>query len=167
MPLADDLLIQARMLATVDTGIPLQANLRRAISSAYYALFHLLIAEAVDLIVPKKPVGLASKVARTFAHGEMDRVCNDFTKSPLPEKFAAILPQGVPAELQKVAIYFSQLQDARHLADYDTAFNPTRDEALIRVASAESAFSAWRTIQRTEEATVFLTALAFGARWSK
>lgn len=32
-----DLIDQARVLATLDVGKPKQANLRRAISSAYYA----------------------------------------------------------------------------------------------------------------------------------
>ena len=41
-----DLLEQAARLARLDTQKPKQANLRRAISSAYYALFHLLVDEA-------------------------------------------------------------------------------------------------------------------------
>ena len=41
--LHDELLKQARELTTLDARRPRQANLRRAISSAYYALFHLLL----------------------------------------------------------------------------------------------------------------------------
>ena len=41
-----DLLQQAFHLATIDAKKPKQANLRRAVSSAYYAVFHLLIDEA-------------------------------------------------------------------------------------------------------------------------
>ena len=41
-----DLLEQALRLAKLDAKKPKQANLRRAISSAYYALFHMLVNEA-------------------------------------------------------------------------------------------------------------------------
>ncbi len=42
MSLHADLLDQAEQLAHLDPRRRKQANLRRAISSAYYALFHLL-----------------------------------------------------------------------------------------------------------------------------
>ena len=47
MAFADDLLEQAYHLANRESGDPKQASLRRAVSTAYYALFHLLIDEAV------------------------------------------------------------------------------------------------------------------------
>lgn len=47
MAFADDLLEQAYHLANLDSGEPKQASLRRAVSTAYYALFHLLIDETV------------------------------------------------------------------------------------------------------------------------
>ena len=46
MPYAADLLEQARHLAKRGKKRPRQASLRRAVSTAYYALFHLLISEA-------------------------------------------------------------------------------------------------------------------------
>ncbi len=42
MSLHADLLDPAEQLAQLDPRRPKQANLRRAVSSAYYALFHLL-----------------------------------------------------------------------------------------------------------------------------
>lgn len=44
-----DLLEQAIKLAKLDIRKPKQANLRRSISSAYYALFHLLVDDACRL----------------------------------------------------------------------------------------------------------------------
>ncbi|HQZ68834.1 MAG TPA: hypothetical protein PLY87_27290 [Planctomycetaceae bacterium] len=42
-----DLLQQAESLARLDQrGAPRQANLRRAVSSTYYALFHFLVDES-------------------------------------------------------------------------------------------------------------------------
>ena len=47
MAFADDLLEQAYHLANREQEDPGQASLRRAVSTACYALFHLLIDEAV------------------------------------------------------------------------------------------------------------------------
>lgn len=47
-----DLLEAARILALADEqGAPRQANLRRALSTAYYALFHCLARCAADTVV--------------------------------------------------------------------------------------------------------------------
>jgi len=43
MSLAADLLEQAAHLASRERGRPRQVSLRRAISTAYYSLFHLVI----------------------------------------------------------------------------------------------------------------------------
>ncbi len=51
MSLADDLLEQSFELAAREAGapdVPKQASMRRAVSTAYYALFHLLVGEAVN-----------------------------------------------------------------------------------------------------------------------
>lgn len=48
MPFPDDLLEQAYDLAQKEATDPKQASLRRAVSTAYYALFHLLVEEAVS-----------------------------------------------------------------------------------------------------------------------
>lgn len=66
----DDLLEQASHLATRDRkGKPKQANLRRSVSSAYYALFHLLVGEAAArLLAPKGLAGLRVGLARQFTH---------------------------------------------------------------------------------------------------
>ena len=48
MPFPDDLLEQAYDLAQKEPANPKQASLRRAVSTAYYSLFHLLIDEAVS-----------------------------------------------------------------------------------------------------------------------
>ena len=77
MSFADDLLEQAYHLANLEPGTPKQASLRRAVSTAYYALFHLLIDEAVsNWNVPRQ----RSTLARTFEHSKMRNVCQDHVK---------------------------------------------------------------------------------------
>jgi uncharacterized protein (UPF0332 family) len=46
MAFADDLLDIAQHLAGLPAEISKQASLRRAVSTAYYSLFHLLISDA-------------------------------------------------------------------------------------------------------------------------
>jgi hypothetical protein len=49
---ASDLLEQATALCAADPRRPKQANLRRAVSSAYYAVFHELTESAVAFVLP-------------------------------------------------------------------------------------------------------------------
>ena len=114
MAFAQDLLDQAYHLATLESGAPKQSSLRLAVSAAYYALFHLLIDEAVGHWgVPRH----RSILARTFDHGKKgiseDRI-RSFYNSGQP-------PSG--AELKNVAQTFVQLQEQWHTASADSNFN--------------------------------------------
>ena len=51
MSLHSDLLDQAGVLVRLEPRKPRQASLRRAVSAAYYALFHLLSEEAANMVV--------------------------------------------------------------------------------------------------------------------
>jgi hypothetical protein len=118
MPFADDLLEQAHHLATREAGEPKQASLRRAVSTAYYALFHLLIDEAVSQWSVERQ---RSILARTFDHGKMKGICDGVLHS-------ANSGADLPAELSLVASYFIQLQQHRHVADYDNAKDWSRTD---------------------------------------
>ena len=53
----------------------------------------------------------------------------------------------VVAALKVVAKTFAQLQEQRHIADYDNKTFWIRTEALAQVKSAEQAFATWRPIR--------------------
>src|ERR1700685_3325905 len=110
MGFADDLLEQAYHLANKEKEDPKQASLRRAVSTAYYALFHLLIDEAVNNWGIARHRG---KLARTFDHGSMKRVCDDYLKT----FYSAGKPES-ELLLKDVAETFSELQLKRLIADY-------------------------------------------------
>jgi hypothetical protein len=78
MSFADDLLEQAYHLANRERKNPKQASLRRAVSTAYYALFHLLIEEAVSnwSIARQRSI-----LARIFDHGKMRSVGEDHIRN--------------------------------------------------------------------------------------
>ena len=118
MPLASDLLEQAEHLSNRESsGPPKQASLRRAVSSAYYAMFHLL-ASAAAFAVPPNPPSLRGQVHRALLHDEMKDACKGISSSDRLAAFSRL--SGPPsAALIRIATIFVDLQEARHKADYD------------------------------------------------
>ena len=106
MGLATDLLEQAEHLSKREPRRPRQASLRRAISSAYYALFHLLVEEASSGVVAGDATrrGLRPLVGRTYDHGEMRKVCSVWASGgTLPLAVRDYITFPVPADLRLVA----------------------------------------------------------------
>lgn len=76
--LADDLIATARRLARANAKKPRQAELRRAVSTAYYALFHALARNCADLFVgtgDARSKGAWSQVYRALEHGFAKNAC--------------------------------------------------------------------------------------------
>jgi len=122
MSLAEELLERAQFLAS-DEHTTSQANIRRAISASYYAVFHLLSAAVAEQVSPDLPAGLRECTQRALSHSQMFNVAKAFsqqgqiTVKNLPKGF--VLPNPISAELASVASDFQELQEARHAADYD------------------------------------------------
>ena len=167
MALAEDLLAQALHLANLDKGKPRQANLRRAVSAAYYSVFHLLVADAGERFSPRSPAGLSARVGRSLAHSEMKQVCRAVAEQHSSSIFLTLLPDGFGPEVRRVANAFTFLQARRHEADYDLVISYSRLKTLEIIDRAAGAFSAWKPVRNTDEANVFLAALLFGARWAR
>lgn len=164
MSLHDDLLEQAEHLARYDSTRPKQASLRRAISTAYYALFHLLVREATAALVSDPR--LRQLVPRAFDHGEMKQACRPFAAGSLPDHLRAVTA-AVPDDLKVVADAFIQLQQARHEADYNVALAFNRPDTFALVRRARNAFEAWQRIREQQVATVFLVNLLLGSKWKR
>lgn len=119
MALHDDLLVQADQLAHLEKNKPKQANLRRAVSAAYYALFHYLVDQSTRFLVsgPQRE-GLRHQLARSFDHGQMKRTAQIFASpSASGNAWRAVLGGAPSATLVNVASAFIELQEARHEAD--------------------------------------------------
>src|SRR5271154_3455388 len=62
----------ARLLATHDKGCPRQASLRRAVSTAYYAVFQALCVTCAETLVGwEKPWEAFTPVFRALEHGHV------------------------------------------------------------------------------------------------
>ncbi len=153
MPLHDDLLRLARHIVDRNPTAPAEADLRRAVSTAYYALFHLLVHESAARIVAI--AALRPRVVRAFEHRDMRKVCEDYSQAVHPGG------QPVPQKIQDIAATFITLQQARFEADYNTAKTLTYAEANSSVQLAENSFADWVAVQANPDIDGFLTDLLF------
>lgn len=164
MTLPDDLLEQARHLARRERKRPKQASLRRAVSTAYYALFHLLIAETVrNWRRPEE----RNILARMFEHVVMRNAC-DKTRQELDDYFKAGPKPGpnllTAQHLHLIAKTFVTMQQWRHAADYDGSRHWTRTQALESVDLVAEAFQSWKAIRNEPVAQDFLVTLLLRKR---
>lgn len=162
MSLHGDLLEQAGHLARRERRKPKQASLRRALSAAYYALFHLLTSEASRRLVGTDPAraSLRGIVQRAFGHADMSEAAQGFASANPSRKVSGALGStAVAPELRRVARTFVDLRQLRHDADYNTLRTFTRGETLDFVAQTEEAFADWKRVRGSVQGDVFLVAL--------
>ncbi len=167
MFLPNDLLEQAQFLVLREPRKPKQASLRRAVSTAYYAVFHLLAASAAAQASPATPAGLSERIQRAVEHGAMKDAAKRFESGNLPDHIRSLIANPLPAQLIAIAQNFIRLQEERHKADYDLATRFERARAQDAVALAVQSFADWEMIRNTDEARVFLASLMFWKLWSK
>ena len=165
MSLHTDLLAQAKHLARLDPRRPRQASLRRAVSTAYYALFHLLTHEATSTLIAVPAV--RGRFSRAFEHGDMKSASKAFA-NPQPNKLADLTAGvQVPADLQAIAATFVALQEARHEADYNVRRTFTRLEVINLVDQVDLAFQRWRGQRSDPAARMYLAALLLWKKWGR
>jgi hypothetical protein len=152
MAFAEDLLKQAFLLVRREPKNPRQASLRRSVSTAYYALFHLLIQEtSANWSRPD----MRDYLARAFDHRTMKEAS---TRAENATYDPTINPQVV-SKLRGVARAFRELQYQRHLADYSNATKWDRVKALAKVQQAQTAFTDWKSIRNEYVAQKYLISL--------
>lgn len=169
MPLAKELLDHgSRLLKPPAT----EADLRRAVSASYYAVFHLIAAAAASQASPTSPPGLSGRIQRVLEHRAMKNAMEFFRTQDSCAKLSANI--GIACafspDLAEIAKAYGELQDARHLADYDIVdSNGTIGLAWASncFEKARRIFEAWERAKATDEAKLFLANLIFGAKWTK
>jgi hypothetical protein len=158
-----DLLAQAENLARFDAKKPKQANLRRAISSAYCGVFHLLVDEAcrVQVGAHHNQAKFRHVLGRAFAHGPMKDACRSFAGGTLKKSVAKGLPPGftIPPDIRALAQTFVEMQNARHLADYDLTERFTRSDVLALIVEVRRLSDTFRNLEASNEKRFFLSCL--------
>jgi len=161
MPLSQDLLEQAQFLVGREPGKPKQASLRRAVSTAYYAIFHLLAWDAAAQATPSKPVGLTGRVVRSIEHGAMKKAAQLFETGNLPDAIKPLVTHPIPPYLLALAHNLVLLQEERHAADYDRTRAFKRARAQNAVSLAEQTLATWNSVKETDHARLFMALLLF------
>lgn len=168
--LPEHLLEQATHLARRERTRPRQASLRRAVSTAYYAFFHFLIREALRQIGPNLSEENFNRAYRWFNHGTMSSVARAFSQEVvrIPNSKDVLLHKNDPW-IRFIAKNFAELQDLRHLADYDPSAVFSRTEVQNKICRVEDTFEIWRQekIRKSPEANTFLLSLLLWEKWGK
>jgi len=163
----DHLLEQAdRLIAPPGGGAPRQADLRRAISNAYYGVFHAIATEAADDFVGKtqRQSPRYALVYRSIDHRSLRRLCEDVIKTALPPKYSNYQPTGgFGPDLIALATAVIDLQEKRHLADYDPLFRVGMSESVLAVSTGRTALARFRNANRTRR-KAFVSLLVFSPR---
>lgn len=127
-----DLIATAIVLLKAGNGKPTQSNLRRAHSTAYYALFHCLARDCADTLLggdgAKRSRHAWRQTYRALDHGRAKDACSNH--SVLKE---------FPKSIEDFANLFCSMQMKRHEADYDPDISLFKsdvetDVALVRQA---------------------------------
>ena len=135
------MIVTARRLAIASPKKPRQADLKRAISAAYYALFHAMAKDAAELLVgvgPTKPGKAWSQVYRSLEHTAAKTACK------------AVRNLGFPQSINVCADAFVTLQQQRHEADYDPDCRVLRVDAIDAIELAEDAIRNLKTAPRRD-----------------
>lgn len=138
--IADDLLDIARRL--VD-GTPSQTDLRRAVSSIYYAVFHAIAQSNADTLAGDE-VQSRDQIAwrqayRALEHGYGARRCQNAQSSP---QFSE--------PIKTLAAHFVDMQSRRHRADYDPDETFTTQEVVSIIAETIGYIAAFRAAPERE-----------------
>lgn len=145
----DKLLDAAGLLAPARTGRgrpPYTAH-RRAVSTAYYAVFHSIGGRVVETVFPSADEAFRRRVRRWIGHADIRNVARWVSQlhgsiggAPPPHIVALLSPVGgathVDVDTVAIADGFLELNEKREQADYDHDAVFTRPDTLGHIALA-------------------------------
>lgn len=139
--MSNELLATARRLIEARPKRPSQSDLKRAISTAYYALFHAIARHGADALIGVgrlRKDGAWLQTYRALDHGPARNACEQ------------LRGQGFPPHLCECGETFIQLQRAQHAADYDPSRRVSGADALAAITLAETAIAKLDTATRKD-----------------
>jgi uncharacterized protein (UPF0332 family) len=140
-----------------------QSDLRRSVSTAYYALFYALGQECALLVFGAARASLQRRqiLMRALGHEEMRAASRSFASARLPDMLAASRPADTPIDprVVQIAKNLSNLYQARVNADYAHHLEITREDAAEALATATRSIASLPSLRRVPDFQVFLMAL--------
>jgi hypothetical protein len=163
----EHLLEQAeRLIQRGSAGAPRQVDLRRAVSNAYYGMFHIIMAGAADAFVgrSRRSSPQYSLAYRSIDHRSLRQICDNVRRPMLRDRLKPYgPPQGFGQDMIALAELLLDLQQKRYAADYDPAIRLSASEARQSIGMARDALIYWRNAPDMER-TAFLALLLFPPR---
>ena len=139
-----DFIRTARELAEgVGRGRPRESNLRRAVSTAYYALFHCLAECCANMLAGSVPVNRSRPAWRqTYRALQHSRARTRCRRQDIMLLF--------PYEIQTFAKLFVDIQAKRHSADYDPDAHFFKSDVVQYIDTAEEAIHHFNSVSRQD-----------------
>lgn len=164
---AEHLLDQSvALLGRARGGRHRQADLRRATSTAYYAVFHTIVTAFADRVVGRAKRGTAQYTLayRGLDHRTVRGLCSTLVRPALPQNYNGLSPAGgFGAAIRTFSGLVIDLQRERHLADYDPSWSIKPSKAIALTCSARDAIAYWEATP-LEQREAFLLLLLFPPR---
>ena len=132
-------------------GRPRTIDLRRAVSTAYYAVFPNLGQHAAMRLIGDGWSQQHSSVARWITHTELAQLANAANGIGNQALRSALNP--VDPRLADLAQIFLDLQVARHDADYNDLFDVNREQAVLAADSAKKAVDLANVLFKEQDAS--------------
>ncbi|MDT7949903.1 MAG: hypothetical protein RQ966_00205 [Acetobacteraceae bacterium] len=145
---------------------PSEAARRRAVSTAYYGLFHTLT-EAGAALLTCGPDAQRAQISRSFNHALLRTVSERVWRERFDPPWDRLFPAKPSDEIRLVASTVIELQAARIASDYDLSETISLEFMSGRVLSARRAALAFAAIAGTDEARAFLLAALLSDRWGR
>lgn len=145
-----------------------QADRRRAISSAYYAVFHHVLTSIGDRFVggAKRRTPIYSLAYRSIDHIRLEALCRVVGSEKIDQKskYAVFSPEGgFHPNLREYATKLIDLKKKRNIADYDPSHWIRIADVRTDIAAAREAIEQF-TNTPDDQKELFLTLLAFPPR---
>lgn len=139
--------------------------MRRAVSTAYYALFHHVGEESAKLLIGATNQDRARRdlARRTVAHTKLKDVCREFLKAnpkPILQPFWGPAAIAGDADIAAICNAVIDLQELRHTADYDLQSPIRKSDALDACDTVERAMNAWANFRQNKPEAASLFAMA-------
>ena len=140
-----------------------QTDLRRAISAAYYGLFHFTLTAAADMIVgaAERSSARYSLVYRSVEHSRLRQLCSQLSATK-PQNLPLVPPDGF-GSIADFARNAGNLYELRNFADYDPSRDFTPEGARLAISDARQAVK-WFQEAAPDQQVAFLTLLLFKPR---
>ena len=159
--LGDSLLETANSLLKIcdNAGRPRETDLRRAVSTAYYAMFHILCDNIANMLVGGTGTDRSDKawkqVYRALNHADAKRKCKRIYQ---PNK-----TYGFPDELKVFAAQFHDMQEARHNADYNPDCRLQKQDVRVSLEEVSIVIADFKNVS-PKDRTAFAVWLLFNQR---